>query len=366
MLYRATTSSIPAQTKLLRVAFSADEWRRIARSEKAFDRRMNAACLMLALAGFAIALWGGVHGLWKGVLFAAGVLFLIGGLPIKSANGLSGLDAEGNVVDRAALDRYVLKKLKAYCSMTMKGVTVKPLTEDAEPEAEAEIVPLTAFLGEEAPKGAGWPVLIAMAVVAGIYFLIWRGNVGGGFANFLSIAACVLAALCALLFATAKTARGRLVVLTALVFLAMIGATRFYTHMVLVPQALEAVFSEHTGDSAEARRGLMVVRCDNQGNKKVLFMPLGDPERFEVYALAGSDRLLDSAAYGVSGRVKGYAYGCTVDICDNETGRLLDSVTLETKLPDKATAHAGDVVVRPSDAQVVRAVRQWMKESGRR
>ncbi len=362
MHYKATTTSMPVRTKILRVDFTPEEWRLIARVNGAEMRRGIFAMHFLGLAGIAAALFCGVTGIWKWVLLGAGVLFILFAIPGNQQK--KGLDPKGGITDREAADRFASEKLKAWCKKEMGIVNVAP-EEEIDGVLYGEKVPLSAFIQEETAGSSRlpWIILPVMLCVDAVYFLIWRGNVVGSFVNAVGIAACALSGAFLLGWALGDTKSGRKAALITCLCLALIGAGKVYTQTFLEPAALRAAYGpqtleEETGD----RSGLLVVREYDKSTRKVIHMPLGDPKRYETIAIAGADRVVDRASYGNTGRAKGYAYGCETVIIDGATRRRLGTVSVDQKLPDKITGGAGDYVTRPSDGKIVQTVLEWLRE----
>ena len=368
-MYYSVSGAGAADARLMRVCFSKDEWKRIRRAENARNRRLSFAFLLLGLAVCAAALFLGVHGVLKWLMLAAGALCILLAVPGKEKNGL---DSDGNVTDRAALDRYVSARLRAYCQGGKKPVTVTALPDeesDSDPQPECENVPLSAFLRDG--KGGShrtWAVCLpVMAVLAAICFFLWRANVAGGLISVLSIAALAFAAAALLAWAAADTKAGRAAALIACVFLLFIGGMKLYTAHQLIPAALEtAGMADLPAEGAGTGDALLLVRESENDGPRVVYLPLCDPKTCAVIAVAGTEYLADTAYYGTSGNVKGYAYGCEVVLYDGKTRECLARLAVETQLPGQISSSPGaskTFETHPTDAQILRRVREWIKQN---
>ena len=350
LFYRLTTVSPSPGTRLMKADLTQEEWRKYRSETLSVKMRSVFVSILLGLALFAVALFGNTEGFWQWMIMSLATgLIIIAFIPVKT-----GLTKEGAIVDRARLDAVITEKLKALNT----GASVTPVKNapDSAPEEACEDIPRSVFFPEEKPLRFGKLLLTALVILAldGLYFLLWRNNVVGGFAGFLGIAACVLCALSLIAWAVCRRKSSRALALIVCACIAVAGGIKVYTDFFLVPEAIRAINGESgIPDTFGQQPGLVIVRNEPLDHQRFMQLPLGNPLSFQFYASA-QDRLADTAGYGYGDHatVSGYAYNCNVKVRDQAAGETVGEFTIMKSLPDKIPGGGGTYTVSATDGEI--------------
>lgn len=363
------------------IDFTAEEWQTVARTNKKKTLQTVVSLLLVCLICVVLGLFGGIYGVWKWILLLLGLYFGAVGI-IRPMKNTTGLNRDGQIINQSALNFFMARKLQNYYQNKGKTVRAEPYTgsvETVDPQqSEIKTIPFSEIFPASMRRvfANGYPMwvpaedkpvnwarmilfIIPFLLLGAALYAMWASNTASGFLRVIFAAASILLILTLLLVRTeTKTGLVRLVVF--LLFLACQMGMLIYTNRTM-PVYIDIAYNAKTVEKDDKQRRVFIVREYEDGQKKVIYAPLGTATKCTAFAVAGPDIPYDDATYsGIGREVKAQAYYCDCRIYNASNHEQLATITVK-RFFSRTISTSDRTDFHPINDQIIDDVISWIK-----